>query len=188
MITTLAAAIALQAQSAGCMDSEIHRQFDFWLGDWNVYTADGRYAGANLIETGAADCVLTEYWTSAQGGTGHSLSFVEPSTGAWRQVWVGRNHRIDYQGELDPDGRMVLRGEITYWNEEGAQSHDFRGAWTPLENGHVIQHFQQHNARTGAWADWGLLTYVPRVDDPNGLEPAPEARGPVIEAAPGAFE
>ncbi|MGJ3230937.1 MAG: hypothetical protein ACFE0P_03990 [Oceanicaulis sp.] len=186
MLLTVLTALALQA--AGCTDSAPHRAFDFWLGRWNVYAADGAYAGKNHIASGGAGCVLTESWESVRGGTGHSLNFVEPTTGAWRQVWVGRNHRIDYSGGLDAEGRMVLTGEITYWNADGAQSHDFRGAWTPLENGHVIQHFQQRDAETGAWSDWGLLTYVPAREDPNGAAPAADVAGPAIETAPPAFD
>jgi hypothetical protein len=187
MITAALSALALQA-SPGCMDSALHRQFDFWTGDWNVYAAAGQYAGENTITPGSAGCVLAETWTSARGGTGHSLNFVEPSTGAWRQIWVGSGHRIDYDGGLDGEGRMVLTGEITYWSDEGARSFEFRGAWTPLESGHVIQHFQQRDPGTGAWSDWGLLTYVPKDRDPNGADPDADAAGPVIETAPAAFE
>lgn len=187
MITAAITVLALQT-SAGCLESEVHRQFDFWAGDWNVYAANGDYAGENVLTLGAAGCVLAETWTSARGGSGHSLNFVEPSTGAWRQVWVGRNHRIDYDGGLDEAGRMVLTGEITYWNDEGAQSFDFRGAWTPLADGTVIQHFQQYDPDSEAWTNWGLLTYVPSADDPNGASPEPGATGPVIVAAPDAFK
>ncbi|MEQ8405911.1 MAG: hypothetical protein RKE49_12505 [Oceanicaulis sp.] len=182
----ITAVLALQA--AGCMESEVHRQFDFWAGDWNVYAANGDFAGSNTIRIGAAGCVVTEAWTNARGGTGHSLNYVEPATGDWRQIWVGRNHRIDYDGGLDGAERMVLNGEITYWNDEGAQSFGLRGAWTPLESGHVISHFQQYDPETEAWADWALLTYVPKDADPNGAAPAAGASGPVVQAAPPAFE
>jgi hypothetical protein len=187
MIIAALTAVALQA-SPGCMDSELHRQFDFWAGDWNVYGAGGQYAGENAITPGSAGCVLAETWTNARGGTGHSLNFVEPATGRWRQVWVGRGHRIDYQGGLDGEGRMVLTGEITYWTEQGTQSFEFRGAWTPLQSGHVIQHFQQRDPESGAWSDWGLLTYVAKDQDPNGADPDTDATGPVIETAPAAFQ
>ncbi len=31
----------------------INHDFDFWIGDWNVTTSDGKPAGTNRIEAGA---------------------------------------------------------------------------------------------------------------------------------------
>lgn len=183
----LLAALALQGAPPTCADSAPHRQFDFWAGDWNVYAANGQLGGSNVIETGAGGCVLHEHWTNARGGTGHSLNWVDNETGAWRQLWVGPRYQIDYSGGLTEDGAMVLEGQITYARPGGPVSLDFRGAWTPQENGHVIQHFQQWNPDTDSWSNWGLLTYVPVDEDPNGQAPQAGATGPVIEAAPYTF-
>ena len=180
-------ALALQAGPPSCEASALHGQFDFWTGDWNVYARDGGYGGSNIIEPGARGCVLHEHWTSAEGHTGHSLNWVDNGTGDWRQIWVGPRYQIDYAGGLNADGAMVLEGVITYARPGGPVSLDFRGAWTPLENGHVIQHFQQWDPDAETWSDWGLLTYVPAHCDPNGENPDPAAQGPVIEGAPEAF-
>ncbi|MCR9129428.1 MAG: hypothetical protein NXI12_07890 [Alphaproteobacteria bacterium] len=186
-LLTVTAALLLQTGPPTCEDSTLHRQFDFWTGAWNVYAANGAFGGSNVIEPGANGCVLHEHWTKANGGTGHSLNWVDNETGQWRQLWVGTRYQIDYAGGLNEDGVMVLEGVITYARPGGPVSFDFRGAWTPQDNGHVIQHFQQWNPQTESWADWGLLTYVPKDDDPNGETPAADATGPVIEDAPDAF-
>lgn len=183
----LIAALALQAAPPSCADSALHRQFDFWVGDWNVYAANGALGGSNTIELGSGDCLLHEHWTNARGGTGHSLNWVDNETGAWRQLWVGPRYQIDYSGGLNEAGAMVLEGQITYARPEGPVSLDFRGAWTPLDNGHVIQHFQQWDPNAQNWSDWGLLTYVPAAADPNGADPDPDVTGPLIEAAPDSF-
>ena len=183
----LATVLALQAGPLSCEDSTLHRQFDFWAGAWNVYAANGSFGGSNVIEPGAGGCVLHEHWTNASGGTGHSLNWVDNQTGQWRQLWVGPRYQIDYAGGLNDAGSMVLEGVITYARPGGPVSFDFRGAWTPQENGHVIQHFQQWNPDTETWSDWGLLTYVPASADPNGRDPAAGAQGPLIETPPGAF-
>lgn len=183
----LITALTLQAGPPSCEDSALHRQFDFWAGAWNVYSANGAYGGSNVIEPGAGACLLHEHWTNASGGTGHSLNWVDNETGQWRQLWVGRRYQIDYAGGLTQDGAMVLEGVITYARSDGPVSFDFRGAWTPLESGHAIQHFQQWNPETESWANWGLLTYVPANEDPNGPSPESGATGPVIESAPQAF-
>jgi hypothetical protein len=186
-LIALITALALQAGPPTCEDSALHRQFDFWIGRWNVYAANGAYGGSNTIEPGANGCVLHEHWTNANGGTGHSLNWVDAETSEWRQIWVGTRYQIDYSGGLDEEGAMVLEGVITYARPEGPVSFDFRGAWTPLEDGSMTQYFQQWNPQTESWADWGLLTYVPKDQDPNGEAPARDATGPVIEQAPDAF-
>lgn len=168
----------------GCEDYEQYRQFDFWLGQWNVYTREGRFAGQNTVSNRSGGCLLLEEWVSARGGNGTSMNYVDPETGQWRQVWMGVNNHIDYTGGLNADGQMVLEGEITYFREDSARSAPFRGIWTPLDNGHVIQHFQQYDAEAVAWEDWFLATYVPVGDDPNGPDPGEHATGPVLETAP----
>ena len=143
-----------------------------------------------LVPAGAQappGCVLTESWTSVRGTTGASLNFVDPDTGNWRQLWIGVNNKIDYTGGPVGSGQMRLEGEITYFSSEGAMSAPFRGQWTALENGHVIQHFQQYDDDAGAWRDWFVGTYVPSGSDPNGPRPDAGAMGPVITEPP-AFE
>ena len=43
------------------------RQFDFWVGEWNVTTAEGQQAGTNSIRLILDDCVLQETWAGAAG-------------------------------------------------------------------------------------------------------------------------
>lgn len=175
---------AAHSQQSGCSRSAVHSAFDFWEGAWNVYGADGAFAGHNRISAGGGGCVLHEHWQPVRAGMdGHSLNFVDPHTGQWRQVWVSANVHIDYSGAPYGDDSMHLEGEITYFRPgAGHRSAGFRGRWQKLENGHVIQHFQQHDAETGTWTDWALLTYVPSGIDPNGAAPAAGTTGP---ASPG---
>lgn len=172
----------------GCLDDPVHRAFDFWVGEWNVYAMTGAFAGRNTIERGAAGCVLHEHWRAAAGSTGHSLNFVDPQDGRWRQIWLGANHMIDYDGGLNARGQMILTGEITYFDADGARTRAFRGAWTPQSDGAVVQHFQQWDAEAETWSRWALLTYVPADADPNGADPAAGAEGPILDAPPAAFD
>src|SRR5262245_1825495 len=48
------------------------RQFDFWLGEWEV-TARGKLAGINRISRAAGDCALLEEYQSQSGYSGKSL-------------------------------------------------------------------------------------------------------------------
>lgn len=168
------------AQQTGCSESELHTAFSFWEGAWNVYGADGQFAGHNTIFSGGNGCVLHEHWQPLQAEMdGHSLNFVDPHTGQWRQIWLSSNLHIDYSGAPHGEDAMHLEGEITYFRPgAGHRSAAFRGRWQRLDNGHVVQHFQQYSAEAEAWNNWALLTYVPRGDDPNGADPGADATGP----------
>src|SRR5688572_434537 len=92
----------------GC-NEPVHRQFDFWIGDWTVTNPAGQTIGKNSIRSIQGGCALEEKWTGGAGGTGISLNFVE--RGKWNQVWVA-NHAtgiLRLTGSLE-QGAMVMAG------------------------------------------------------------------------------
>jgi len=125
------------------------RAFDFWVGDWEVRSAEGKLAGHNSIRLRHSGCLVEEQWTGAVGGTGSSMNFYDPVTEAWRQVWVSGGTLIDISGGLE-DGSMALSGTITYI--AGGDVRPFRGLWTPLADGRVRQFFEEQ--RDGVWQVW----------------------------------
>ena len=132
-------------------EDEVYRQFDFWLGEWEVRTSDGSLAGTNSITPRESGCLIVERWQSVRGNTGQSYNFYDPAAKHWRQVWVSLGTIIDYRGELI-DGAMRLEGTITY--HQNSQSFPFRGAWTPQANGDVEQKLEQWNPETDTWDAW----------------------------------
>ena len=118
-------------------NSEAFKQFDFWLGHWEVTTPDGTLAGENLITSEENGCLVLERWSSAGGGTGQSYNYYNPATEKWRQVWVSQGGMIDYEGGLTDTGTMKLTGTITY--VATGQQAPFTGEWTPNEDGTVTQ-------------------------------------------------
>ncbi len=155
-LLTLAAALLAplalaQPQALDCQQSGAHRQFDFWLGKWEVHGAGGQFAGNNEITREETGCALREQWRSASGVTGQSLNYYNPETRRWRQLWLDAGYSIiDISGGLE-DGAMALEGTITYLST--GKSHGFRGTWTPQEDGRVRQFFEQRDAE-GAWQTW----------------------------------
>lgn len=110
LMMTPAALAAQQAPPPGCTAAE-HRQFDFWIGDWQVRGADGRLLGHNRISGVLDGCAVLEEWTGAAGGTGRSLNAYDRADGSWKQNWVDNGGgRLDLTGGWDA-GRMVLTGE-----------------------------------------------------------------------------
>ncbi len=148
----LAAPLALaQPKPLDCAASPEHRQFDFWLGSWQVRGPKGQLAGRNEIDRIEGGCALRERWQATSGVTGQSFNYYNPENGQWRQLWLDSGYSIiDISGGLDGDS-MVLEGTITYLAT--AASHGFRGTWTPLPDGRVRQHFEQRDAE-GAWQTW----------------------------------
>ena len=109
-----------------CAYAAENRQFDFWLGEWNVVTSQGATpAGDSRIELILGDCVVEENWTSAGniGYSGKSYNIYNAALKRWEQYWVdntggniffygGLNDRImDYwTDELpQPDGKKLKR-------------------------------------------------------------------------------
>lgn len=88
-----------------CMVTPEHRQFDFWIGEWNV-TMQGQQAGTSSIQRIVDGCVIFENWTGAQGGSGKSFNYYDKNDGKWHQLWVGNGgNAINFSGEFK-DGAM----------------------------------------------------------------------------------
>lgn len=142
-----------------CDEDPHFRDFDFWVGEWDVTGREtGKVAGENSITKIEAGCALQENWSSAGGGSGMSVNYYNPVTQKWRQVWVAKpGYMIDIEGGLK-DGSMVLEGTVTYYRQNAVR--DFRGTWTPNEDGTVRQYFQEFDPEKKEWADWfdGLYT------------------------------
>jgi hypothetical protein len=106
---TLVASVA-QAQPPApkpCQGPE-RRQFDFWIGHWDVYNPAGKKVGENLIEPFAGGCGLIENWTGAGDTTGKSLNMYDATDGQWHQSWVDSSgSRLLLDGHF-ADGKMVL--------------------------------------------------------------------------------
>jgi hypothetical protein len=158
-LALLAAAAA--AQTLGrpggppCNDPE-HRQFDFWIGEWDVYTADGQLAGTNRVERLLGGCALQEHWKGSRGLAGTSLNAYSPSDQKWHQTWVdGNGMRLDLTGSL-VDGRMVLEGDAA----GAGRMMKNRITWEKLEDGRVRQHWQVSADGGIQWTDAFVGFYV----------------------------
>jgi hypothetical protein len=73
------------------------RQFDFWLGDWDLTWPAGQSGGTegetatgvNRISRLFGDCVIEENFSTDDGAfQGHSVSAYDDRIGLWRQTWV----------------------------------------------------------------------------------------------------
>ena len=88
-----------------------HRQFDFWVGSWDVYPPGTRPLVAHsLIERRYDGCAIRENWMPLRGQGGGSFSAWRPGANSWRQTWVDSSGAwVEFTGGMDGDA-MVLTG------------------------------------------------------------------------------
>lgn len=147
VLLLLAPAVAVaQGADASCSSPE-YRQFDFWLGEWEVSNPDGDVVGTNTITVVSGGCGLHERWEGAGGGVGESLNAYDRRTGSWHQTWVGgRGLVLRLEGGLR-DGAMVLEGELI----EGESVILQRITWTPSSDGRVRQLWETSEDGGSSW-------------------------------------
>lgn len=116
-----------------------HRQFDFWVGYWDVYpTGKPNMVAHSLIEKLYGGCAVRENWLPLKGTGGGSLNNYVRSDGRWHQTWLdSSNARVDFAGGL-AGGKMVLTG---FWRGVNGPGKDgiVRMTYTPNADGSVRQ-------------------------------------------------
>ena len=148
----------MAARAYPCEYDDAFRAFDFWVGDWVVRDKTGSLAGTNTIERAQRGCVLIENWTSATGGTGMSINYLDKESGEWVQVWHAEGgSQIHIRGGMTDEG-MRLTGRIHY--VANGTTAPFRGLWTPLEDGRVRQYFEQSSDGGETWTPWFEGFYI----------------------------
>lgn len=120
MLLILAAAL-LQAPPVvpagapvGC-DTPESRQWDFWVGTWEVRPRGAdKIIAHSLVEKKYTGCAIRENWMPLGReltGGGGSLSLYDPARRQWRQVWIDSSGtRVDFDGRYR-DGVMTIVGE-----------------------------------------------------------------------------
>src|SRR5262249_15005317 len=128
-----------------------HRQFDFWVGSWDVFDAkSGERAGQSLIEKLYGGCVLRENW-SEPGFTGGSLNIYAAIDHKWHQTWMDQSGALrEFVGGID-GGKMILVAKSAL-RQDPAHNVLVRMTFTPNADGSVRQ-FSDYSKDDGAtWA------------------------------------
>ncbi len=147
---------AIVAKLTPCSSAE-YKQFDFWVGDWDVRNAAGQVIGHNRISKRFGGCVVVEEWEGAAGGGGSSFNFYDQQTKEWHQFWVdatGTNwlssdkqgNPVTLRGGLR-DGAMVLSSHPDTLPSIGLT----RATWRPLPDGRVRQTFESSTDGGKTW-------------------------------------
>lgn len=128
------------------------RQFDFWLGEWEVRPNGApNVVGHSRVEKILSGCVLLENWTGANGWSGKSFNIYAANEGRWHQTWVDQSgtltHFLDGQWR---DGALRFRTEP---NLQGGQRVELRLTFHDLGPGKVRQHGQRSTDGGVTWQD-----------------------------------
>lgn len=158
LVTALPA--AAQEPASPCASPE-HRQFDFWLGTWDVFAREQR-VGTNTIDTIHGGCVVRErYDTAPRPYAGSSYNIFDAARGVWHQTWVDTGGLLlTLEGGV-VDGSMVLEGTTT--TPEGPQRN--RITWTPIAPDSVRQHWERWSDSTATWVTVFDGLYVRRAPE-----------------------
>jgi hypothetical protein len=118
-----------------CSEPE-YRQFDFWLGDWDVRGPKGKQAGVNHVRSLLGGCVLQENWTGTGGSVGTSFNIYDRTQRQWHQTWVDNQGTLLQLDGRFADGRMTLQGATS--DSTGAKALQ-RITWSQPRPGEVRQ-------------------------------------------------
>ena len=109
-----------------------YRQFDFWLGDWDVTRADGKMPASIASPAILGGCALREEWTGAGGLTGTSLNMYDAGARRWHQTWVDDKGNVLLADGGLQGAKMVLEGDSP--DGKGGTVRK-RITWSPLDGG-----------------------------------------------------
>lgn len=123
---------------APCSGPE-YRQFDFWIGEWDVVNPQGDTVGASRIERIEGGCALLENYTTTRGYSGKSINVYNQTREQWQQFWV------DNQGDVLEFTGTLVDNELRYTGEsrgpDGVVLHKL--TFFPISHDRVRQLWEQ---------------------------------------------
>lgn len=142
----------------GCAAPE-YRQFDFWIGDWDVFDVGNPAQVARArVDVILGGCVLREDYQDTNGHKGQSFTIYDATRKVWHQTWVtNRGQLLEIEGKLQGD-EMVLSGVD---HSKGAPG-TVRGVWKPVQ-GNVRETAATSSDDGRTWKPWFDLMFRPHV-------------------------
>ena len=118
-----------------CKAAPEFRQFDFWIGEWDVKTPQGGLAGQSSVQLILGQCIIFENWTAGSGASGKSFNIYDVNDKKWHQTWVSdKGVFTHYIGGLK-DGSMVVVADTVVGGKKTLAKMTF----SKLPNGDVRQ-------------------------------------------------
>lgn len=142
--------INVYAQQSRCTSNPEYRQFDFWIGEWEVKNPNNVVVGNSMIELTVGDCVILENWSGSSGYSGKSLNYYSVIDQKWHQKWIGSGGiPIEFSGEYNSETKSM-----NYTGEgfgQGGVELDYKLTFYHLSDNHIRQHWEQSNDKGTTW-------------------------------------
>lgn len=133
--------------------------FDFWVGEWDVYSPSGQKVGTSKIEKMLNGCMILENWSSVLGTDGKSMNYYDPHAKVWKQNWMSaRGNLIEYEGKLE-NGAMHFNGISV---EKSGTTELSEMTMTPNKDGIVTQLIRHSTDNGKTWEVWFEGIYKPK--------------------------
>ncbi|HSH00629.1 MAG TPA: hypothetical protein VLB27_11285 [candidate division Zixibacteria bacterium] len=141
-------ALGADKNARPCEYDERCRQFDFMLGVWDVFSAQGQTIAQSRWSRDLNGCLIRENWTDLYGSQGESINYFDPAAELWRQNWVADDGWItEYQGNFS-DGALRYSGRSAY--RDGSIKLG-RSTFTPKPDGTVHHHIERSSDNGATW-------------------------------------
>ena len=153
---------AVSQTAKPCADPE-YRQFDFWVGNWAAYDAQGNLQGHNLVERVYGDCVIQENWRGLRGSIGSSFNIYDSTRKIWHQTWVSDDGTL-----LTLEGHLQGKDMVMVGKQVDAKGLPIlnRIIWTPTADGvHQVWDMSSNDGKTWKIIYDGFLR--PAKDEPK---------------------
>ena len=136
-LSTIFSVVNAQNKAIKPCSSTEYSQFDFWLGNWNVYDTKNNLIGTNNIIRLSNACAIQENWVSKTSkNKGTSYNYYNKSDNSWNQLWVDNTgFSLELKGHYDTN-KMVLKSKLIK-----SKNGDFYNqiTWTKNSDGSVTQ-------------------------------------------------
>jgi hypothetical protein len=123
--------------------------FDFWIGEWEVFGPEGRRVGSSSITALFGTGALAEHWRGTGDVEGRSLNAWDQMRRCWHQTWLDSTGGVLMLDGGLQDGAMVMEG-VAPGPAEGSEAEHQRITWTPL-GGEVRQHWEVSSDGGTTW-------------------------------------
>ncbi|MGB0833898.1 MAG: hypothetical protein ACPGR2_05220 [Psychrobium sp.] len=146
VVVLFGTSLSVKAET-NCKAAE-YRQFDFWLGKWQVTNSQNTNVSRSNITSINDGCGILEEYTTATGYQGKSLNIYDATMQQWHQTWIDNSGTLlQLDGKFE-QGKMTLSG-LTY-NADGKEALN-KIIWTPNADGTVRQQWMVSNDNGKTW-------------------------------------
>lgn len=133
-------------------NQSLNHEFDFWLGEWDVYWGDKH--GTNHIERILDGAVIQENF-EGDGLVGISVSTLSKEDNRWHQTWVDNTGSyLDFSGEFKDEKMVLIRDGIV----EGKRVKQ-RMVWHNITDATFLWNWERSDDGGATWREMWKLEY-----------------------------